>query len=61
MYLNCMRRKCLKRIAIELPPTNNNEINILNADVQNHVPYTGSHKRFLILYGLYLETAGNIF
>ena len=46
--LRHMGRKFLKRIAINLPPTKDNEINIFNADVQNHVPYTGSHKIFLI-------------
>ena len=53
-------RGFLKRIVINLPPTKDNEINIFHSDVQNHVSYTGSYKRFLIHYGLCLETAGNI-
>ena len=59
--LRHMGRKFLKRITINLPPTKDNEINIFNADVQNHVPYTGSHKRFLIYYELCFETARNVF
>ena len=48
-------------IAINLPPTKDNEINIFNADVQNHVPYTGPRIRFPILWVMLLEKAGNIF
>ena len=59
--LRLMGRKFFKRIAINLPPIKDNEINTFNSGVQNHVPHTGSHKRFLVDYGLYLETAGNIF
>ena len=29
--------------------------------VQKHVSYTGSHKRFLIYYGICLEKAGFVF
>ena len=29
--------------------------------VQKHASYTGSHKRFPIYFGLYLETAGYAF
>ena len=29
----------LKRIVINLPPTNDNDINILHSDVQNHASY----------------------
>ena len=38
-----------------------NEINMRLSDVQKHVSCTGLHKRFLIYYGLCLETAGNVF
>ena len=31
-------------------------LNIFHSVVQKHVSYTGSHKRFLIHYGLYMET-----
>ena len=51
----------LKRIVINLPPTKDNEIYIFHSDVQNHISYTGSCKSFLIYYGLFLETAGNVF
>ena len=51
----------LKRILINLPPTKDNEINMFHLDVQNHVSYIGSYKRFLIYYGLCLKTAGNVF
>ena len=51
----------LNPIVRNLPPTKGNEINMFHSDGQNHVSYTGSHKRFLIYYGLCLETAGNLF
>ena len=52
----------LKRIVvINLTPTKDNEINTFHSDVQNHVSYTESYKRFLIFYGLCLETAKNVF
>ena len=38
-----------------------NKINIFHSVVQEHVSYTGSHKNFLIYYGLCLETAGYVF
>ena len=53
--------KILKCIVINLPPFTDNEINIFHSDVENHVLYTRSYKRFLIYYGLCLETAGNVF
>ena len=56
-----MGRKYLKRIVIKLPSTIDNEINVFHSDAKNHVPYTGPHKRFLIHYGLCLETARNVF
>ena len=42
------RGKFLKRIVINLPPTEDNEINMIHSYVQNHISYVGSHKRFLI-------------
>ena len=51
----------LMRIEINLSPTNDTEINIFHSDVQNRVSYAGSHKRFLIYYGLCLKTSGNVF
>ena len=51
----------LKRIVINLPPTKDNEINMFHSDVQKNVSYTRSHKRFLIYYGLSLETVGYVF
>ena len=54
-------RKFLKRIVINLSPTKDNEINIFHSDVQNLISYTGSYKRFLIHFGLCLETAGYVF
>ena len=56
-----MGRKFLKRIVINLPSTKDNEINVFHSDVKNHVPYTGPYKRFLIHYGLCLQTAENNF
>ena len=56
-----MGRKFLKHVVIKLPHSKDNEINVLLSDVQNHVPYTGPHKRFLMHYGLCLETAGDTY
>ena len=36
-----------------------NEINI--SHIQKHTSYTGSHKRFLIRYGLFFETVECVF
>ena len=41
--------------------TKYNEIKRCHSDVQKPVSYTGPHKRFLIHYGLCLETVGNVF
>ena len=32
-----------------------------HSDEQNHVSYAGSHNRFMIYYGLGLETVENVF
>ena len=61
LFIAAYGGKFLKRIIINLPPTKDNEINIFLTDVQNHVSYTGSYKRFLIHFGLCFETAGNVF
>ena len=42
--------KFLKRIVINLPPTEDNEINMIHSYVQNHISYVGSHKSFLKHY-----------
>ena len=47
----------LKYILTYLYCTKYNEINIYHTDVKKNVSCTGSHKRFLIYYGLCLETA----
>ena len=49
-----------EHILIYLNYTKYNELTH-HSDVQKHVPYTGSHKYFLIHYGLCLKTAGNVF
>ena len=51
----------LKRIVRNLPPIKGKEINIFHSHVQNHVSYKSSYKKFLMYYGLSLETAGNVF
>ena len=53
--------KFLKHMVTNLPPAKDTEIKIFHSDVQNHVSYTGSYKRFLLHYGLCLETARNVF
>ena len=54
-------RRFLKCILTYLYCTKCNEINICHLDVQKHVSYTGSHKIFLMYYGLCFGTAGNVF
>ena len=56
-----MEENFLKRILANLYCTKYDEINIFHSDVKNHVPYTGSHERFLIYYGIGLETARFVF
>ena len=51
----------LKRILTYLYCTIYNEISICHSDVQKHVSYTESPKRFLIYFGLCLEMAGKVF
>ena len=53
--------KFLKLILTYLYCTKYNKINIFHLVVQEHVSYTGSHKRFLIYYRLYFEMARNVF
>ena len=51
----------LKRILTYLYCTKYNEINAFHLVIQKYVSYTGSHKRFLMQYGLCFEMAGNVF
>ena len=51
----------LKLIVTYFYFTKYNEMNIVHSVVQKHVLYTGSHKRFLVYYGLCLVTAGYVF
>ena len=59
----------LKHILIHLNCTKYNEINKCHLDMQKRVSYknwykysyTGSHKRYLLYYGLCLEMSGKIF
>ena len=61
--LRHMAETFLKRILTYFYFTKYNEISLRHSDVQKHVSYTGSRKRFLIYYnyGLCLETAECVF
>ena len=60
-YLMAYVGNFLKRILTYFYCTKYSKINICLSDVQKHVSYTRSHKRFLTYYGLCLEGAGNVF
>ena len=60
-YITTDGRKLLKHILTYLHSIKYNEINICHLDVQNHISHAESSKKFVIHYGLYLETAGNVF
>ena len=56
-----MEKNFLQLILPNLYSTKCIDVKVCHSDVQKHVSYTRSHKRFLIYYGLCLRTAGNVF
>ena len=61
IHFDLWKGEFLKLIVSCLYCTKYNETSIFHSVVQKHSSWTVTHKRFLIYYGLCLETAGYVF